>query len=105
LPDAVLQKNRENDPAVAAALAAVTAIDDLLTKFPDEAAILEGGRTRLDLHNARNIESQLSGAHEHVRRVLAGREFAWAMAEGAWFLENCLERLDRELTGKSVQAP
>jgi hypothetical protein len=55
----------------------------------------------MDLHNARNVELQLAGAQDHVRRILAGREFAWAMVEGAWFLENCLEQLDRELTGNS----
>lgn len=105
LPDAVLAPGGESDPAVLSALAAVAEIEDLIAKFSDEAAILEEGRARLELYKVRTIEAQLSEAREHVRRILVGREFAWAMAEGAWFLENCLEHLDRELVGKSGPTP
>ena len=73
------------------------AVDELRTYVatrPDDDAILEAGRTRLELFKARAMENSLpAGAGPNLRRFLLEREYAWAMAEGAWFLLNQLDRI------------
>ncbi len=66
-------------------------------------ALLEGGRTRLELFRCREAQARLregaAPAPEHALAV----EHAWAIAEGAWFLLRRLERL--ALPGPDVSAP
>lgn len=100
LADSVLARGGETDGALQGGLHAIGEVEDLIAKFADESAIMEEGRTRIELFRARGLESQLTGMEPHARRLLQGREYAWAIAEGAWFLANCLDRLDRELAGK-----
>lgn len=69
---------------------------------PGDYVILEGGRTRLELHKVRALENSLpSGTAPEIRRLVAEREYAWAIAEGAWFLLNQLDRfLGPSATGR-----
>ncbi len=73
-------------------IAAIKAFDSLAARAesdPSGLAILESGRTRMELFRASRFETRLPGdLREHARRLLVGRERAWALAEGAWFLLN-----------------
>jgi hypothetical protein len=57
------------------------------------------------MFRAHSAEAQVSHLQEHARRLLLGREFAWAVAEGAWFLGNCLDQLQGEISAKAGAAP
>lgn len=76
------------------AFAAAETLRRFLDAHPDDFAILEGGRTRLELHKARMAANAVpAGVSPDLRRLVADREYAWALAEGAWFLLNQLDRL------------
>lgn len=101
LPDRLLAEGQENDPAVQEALHAGDELEALIARCPEEVRILEEGRARKELFRARRAEAQLAGVQGHARRVLLARERVWAWAEGAWFLLNCLRRLDADLAANS----
>ena len=105
LPDARLGAGQAEHPEVAAALRTLDALQELLSKFPEETGILEEGRTRLELYKAQAAEAQVARLEEHARRLLLGREFAWALAEGAWFLARSLEVFETALAEKVAAPP
>lgn len=86
-------ENYRDSPAVRDALDAAAELRRLLDRQPREYAILEGGRTRLELHRSREAQARLPARTDHWRRILVAREWVWAIAEGAWFLDTQLRRL------------
>lgn len=76
------------------AFAASAEVRRFASEHPGDYAVLEGGRTRLELFKARAQELNLPMTLPAVlRKLVAEREYAWAMAEGAWFLLNQLDRV------------
>lgn len=98
LSEPLVEDTMREDESSAARFAPVFAAVDELRMYvatrPDDDAILEAGRTRLELFKARAMENSLpAGAGPNLRRFLLEREYAWAMAEGSWFLLNQLDRV------------
>ena len=103
------EKVVQDDPGAAArfqpAFTAAAEVRRFAAEHPGDYAILEGGRTRLELHRARSQELNLPGTlPETIRRLVAEREYAWAMAEGAWVLLNQLDRVLAEAASEPVPA-
>jgi hypothetical protein len=93
LPQPALSGGGEPDDQTTTALAAVEALRRAAHRDPGDFTLLEGGRTRLELFKAATFElQQTASLPVSTQRLLAEREYAWAMAEGAWFLLNQLER-------------
>jgi hypothetical protein len=67
-------------------------------EHPGEFGVLESGRTRFELFRGRMQATTLQGMSGHGRGLLLDREYAWAIAEGIWFVLNWLQRF-RESTG------
>jgi len=87
-----MREDEQSAVQFAPALAAVDALRAHAAAHPDDYAVLEAGRARLELFKARAMENKFPpGAGATLRRFLADREYAWAMAEGAWFLLNQLD--------------
>ncbi len=86
---------REDEHSAAKFAPVFEAVDALrahVEAHADDYAILEAGRTRLELHKARSLVNNLpAGLGPNLRRFLLEREYAWALAEGAWFLLNQLD--------------
>jgi hypothetical protein len=95
VPERFAAENHRDAPPVRAALEAADALRELIHRQPRDYEILESGRTRMELHLCREAQSRIAPCAEHWRRVLASREYAWAIAEGAWFLEARLRGLER----------
>lgn len=94
LPLQTLEDGQSPGADVATALDAVEHLRSTAERDRGNYAILEGGRTRLELFKAATLNLQTAhGGPAMVRRLLAAREYAWAVAEGAWFLLNELEGL------------
>lgn len=93
LPQSVLSGGEDQGGEVATALEAVHALRTATHRDAGNFTLLEGGRTRLELFKATTFElQQTTSLPPAGRRLLAEREYAWAIAEGAWFLLNQLER-------------
>lgn len=92
LPDQLAAEPSHNDPLVEEAEAAIEALRRLLESEPREREILEDGRTRLELFRYEEDVRKLRASPPHWHRLQKGREYAWAVAEGAWFLVSMTER-------------
>jgi hypothetical protein len=81
-----------NAPEMEQILREVGELEKTLKSQPQEFRILESGRTRLELFRCGEFEAEAHGGSNHWKQVLMAREYAWAIAEGAWFLNRCLGR-------------
>lgn len=96
IPESFASEGSPDDPRVTAAMEAARELDAHLQSAPAEYAILESGRTRLELFRAQELGKRIGGAADLWRAIVLAGERAWAIAEGAWFLLNQLDRFARE---------
>jgi len=89
-PAELLAEEGADSPQIASLLEMADGLRASLDGMPEERAILEAGRTRLELFRQRSVPDSVRNGPEHARRILREREFVWAIAEGAWFLSSCL---------------
>lgn len=103
-PAEIMQESGADSTEVAALLAMADTLRASLDTEREERAILEAGRTRLELFRQRANLGAAEGHPEHARRILREREFVWAIAEGAWFLSSCLGKL-YDTSSESLKRP
>jgi len=101
--DESVEEAAGDDARFSGVWAAADQIRAYAAENPGDFEILEGGRTRLELHKARASAQALpAGMAASTKRFVAEREYAWAMAEGAWFL---LHQLDSLVAAEPTAAP
>jgi hypothetical protein len=91
-PANLLDAAHRDAPEVRALLEAAEALRRDLQARADDYRLLEAGRTRFELFRGRMDLAGVAGLAPHGRRMLADREFAWAIVEGIWFLQCWLQR-------------
>lgn len=92
LPERYSAESFQNSPEVVAVLRSWEELKRDLQSQPKEYRLLEAGRTRIELFRFEEFEPPPHVTANHWRQVLEAREFAWAIAEGAWFLDRCMRR-------------
>ncbi len=81
-----------DDPEVRSLIEAADALRAEVQAKPAEYAILESGRTRFEFFRGRMDLAKVAGLPPHGRKLLADREYVWAIVEGVWFLQCSLQR-------------
>ena len=99
LPDRYASENYRDAAPVRAAIQSARDLRKILSAQPRDTAILEAGQTRLELYRCRRAQKLIAAGAEHWVKIMREREYAWAMAEGAWFLVRRLEESIRTLGG------
>jgi hypothetical protein len=92
LPERYSGENFRNASEVKAVLGGVEKLERNLKSQPHEYRVLEAGRTRIELFRCGEFEVPPEAEAKHWQQVLKAREFTWAIAEGAWFLDRCMGR-------------
>ncbi len=94
LPERCAAENYRDAAPVRDAAQSVLELRKLLSAHPKDAAILEAGRTRLELFRSRQAMRSIEPAAAHWMKLMREREHAWAIVEGAWFLLTCAQGVE-----------
>ncbi|MGH8018566.1 MAG: motility associated factor glycosyltransferase family protein [Opitutaceae bacterium] len=90
LPERYAAENYRDAVPVREAAQSVVELRKLLSAQPRDSAILEAGRARLELFRSRQAAKNIEPGAAHWMKLMQEREYAWAVAEGAWFLLTCV---------------
>lgn len=99
ISDEASPETARDDTAISKALESAGELDRRLNRGSSDYAVLEAGRTRLELHRSRAAAGRIAPGPESWRRAMEARETAWALAEGAWFLSGWLEKITQAASG------